>query len=622
MSLAIGRSKQPISQHTPLTKEPVLKEVTVRNFDGGLNAIDSDLNLDSKYGKVLDNLERAPDGTLQMRFGTMLLHEFAGVGLTTLIGSFYFNGFVIVVDKEGVVGAGKGDGTVYKIFDDTIAAALPGAPLGWSQCNFVSFAEFKGELMIGNGIDKPLLVPANLATRYLQDLGTGSNVHTPVARFVRVHNEYVVWAGDALLPSTLHIGARGISGTYVGDPIPNDAIKFDIAPFVTRGSSEITGIGAFRNRLVVCCAECILMVVLGNYDTGTPPQHIPSVDDVIENYGSIGHSVILTLGEDMLFADLVGVPSIQRALLTLTIAPVRESQLVDPLIQSLLQNLSGKSLSDRCFAVYDRRNYSSMFFFPNSDDEATTTETVGFSYKNIRALKVRAWARMRGWNWRCGCSTAEGRVVLCQSTRTFVLGSALIDEQFPADLIGYAEAFNDETVFTDSTGWRPISSFEQDGTTPRTFDDSGLPIAFDWQLPWGDLDKRTRTKYSRYIKVDTTGRADFNLDMFVDGILHEKPLNGETFDDGTTFTDGEFWNNTGMAYDPQLTMHMVGGDRFGLGLEEFHDWFGGSRITSDERLFAWPSKFNLFKLRAHGVSRGPLRFISLSMYFHTGNIRR
>jgi hypothetical protein len=110
--------------------------------------------------------------------------------------------------------------------------------------------------------------------------------------------------------------------------------------------------------------------------------------------------------------------------------------------------------------------------------------------------------------------------------------------------------------------------------------------------------------------------------MFVDGMLHTKPLAGETFDDGTVFTDGEFWINTGMPYDPQLEMHMVGGSRYGLGPEEFRDWFGGSRITSDERLFAWPAKFNLFKLRAHGRSRGPLRFISLSLFYHGGNIRR
>jgi len=625
MSLMISSGGKVLGKRIPLGKEPVIKEATVRNFDGGWNIIDSDLNLDTKYAKILDNVERAPDGSLHMRLGTMLLHEFAGVGLGKLIGAWYFNTFIIVVDNEGLVGAGTADGTVYKIFDDTIAAALPGAPLGWSPCEFVSFAELRGELMIGNGIDKPLLVPENLATRYLQDLGTGTNAFTPVARFVRVHNEFVVWAGDFLLPSTLHISARGVGGTYVGDPIPNDAIKFDIATFVTRGSSEITGIGAYRDRLVVCTPECVLMVKLGGYidgaTSGDPQIHQPTVDDVIENYGSIGHNMILSLGEDMLFTDLVGVPSIQRALITNAISPVRESQLIDPAIQNMLRTLSVSTMQTRCFAVHDKRNYSSLFFIPNSDVESTTTETVCFAYKNIRALKVRAWSRQRDWNWRAGCSTAEGRVVLCQGSRTFVYGSALTDEQYPADLIGYAEAFLDETTFTDNTGWRPIATLEADGTE-RLFEESGLPISFDWQLPWADLDKRTRTKLSRYIKLDTTGTADFHLEMFVDSMLHEKPLAGETFDDGTIFTDGEFWLNTGMPYDPQLEMHMVGGSKYGLGLEEFEDWFGGSRITSDERLFAWPSKFNIFKMRLHGKSRGPLRIISMSLFYHTGNIRR
>jgi hypothetical protein len=621
MSLMISKGRKILGERIPLSKEKVIKEATVRNFDGGLNIIDSDLNLTTKYAKVLDNLERAPDGTLQMRYGTMLLHEFAGVGLSEIIASQYFNTFVIVVDDEGRVGAGNAAGTVYKIWDDTIAAALPGSPLGWSPCQFASFAEFKGELYIGNGIDKPILVPENLATRYVQDLGSGANAFTPVAKFVRVHNEFMIWAGDALLPSTLHISARGVAGTYVGDGAPNDAIKFDIAPFVTRGSADITGIGAYRDKLIVCCAEVVLIIKIGDYTGEDPQVHAPKVEDVIEQYGSIGHNVILALGEDMLFMDLVGVPSMSRALLTSSISPTRESQLIDPTIQNMLRNLSVKSMSERCFAVYDKRNYSSMFFVPDKDTSADTTETVCFTYKNIKALKVRAWARLRGWKFRSGCSTAEGRVVLTRVTRTYILGTGLLDEQYPADLIGFVEAFDDGTTFTDNTGLRPIATLEPDGSE-RTFEESGLPIAFDWQLPWADLDKRTRTKYSRYIKVDTTGTADFTIDMFIDSMLHQKPLLGETFDDGTIFTDGEFFINTNMPYDPQLTMHMVGGSRYGLGPEEFRDWFGGSRITSDERLFAWPSKFNLFKLRAHGRARGPLRFISMSLFYHDGNIRR
>lgn len=599
-----------------------LKDVTVRSFDGGWNVIDSDLVLESKYAKVLDNLLRAADGTLQLRFGTLLLHDFADIGMSDLVACRYFNTFLIVVDNEGRVGAGRADGAMFLIWDDSIAVNLSGNPLGWNQTNFASFAEFKSELVVCNGRDKPLLIPANLATRYLQDLGTGSNANTPICRYVLTHDEYLVMAGDPFLPSTLHIAARATSGTFVGDPAPNDAITFDVAPWVTQGSSEILGIGSFRDKLVVNCAECILIITLGNYTGEDADVHTPSVDDVIPNYGTIGHNTIKSLGDDMLFMDLIGVPSVQRALFTQNISPVRESQLIDPAIQDLLKELSSASLQDRCFSVYDKLSYTTLFFVPNADEEENTTETICFAYRNIRALKVRAWARLRGWNWRSGTTTAEGRVVFTEGTRTFLYGNEQSGEQYDADLIGYAETYSDGTVHTDGTGWTPYATLNADGTD-RDYRLSGLPITFDWQLPWSDLKKRTRAKISKYLKVETTGRGRFTAQMFIDNILTpQQGAVGEPFTDDTLFSDGYGWHPGMDDYDPQLSIELLGGDRGGFGAEEFSDYFGGGRITSDERLLAWPCKFNIFKLRMTGTTRGPLRFVSLSMYYHQANVRR
>lgn len=621
MTLTSRMPSKPLSKRPPVAQKIVLRDATVRNFDGGWDVIDSDLNLSTKYAKQLTNLLRGADGTLSLRYGTYWLHEFADVGLSDIVASFYFHTYLLVVDDQGRVGAGQADGTVIKIWDSTIARSLSGNPRGWSPCQFASGAEFDGTFTIHNGIDKPIVVASNLLVRYLADLGTGSNAFTPIGRFVKTHDRYTVVAGDPLDPSVLHISAQDTNATFVGDPAPNDAVDYDMSPHVTLGSSEIRGLGAFRDKLVVVFDQCIALVTLGNYSSDTTPVHQPDVDDVIENYGSIGHNVIQNLGSDMLFMDLVGVPSIQRALLTNNISPVRESQLIDPAIQAALGKLTAASLQDRCFAVHDKLSYTTMFFVPNSDDLSTTTETLCFAYRNIREQKVRAWSPLRGWNWRCGTATAEGRVIFCQGTKSFAYGNEQSSEQYPADLIGYAETFSDGEVFTDGTGWTPIATETADGDdlSPTV---SGLPIMFDWQMPWQDLQTRTKSKRSHYIKVESSGRGAFTVEMFVDNILQAQLDVGEAFVDGTLFTDGYGWFPSDTTYDPQLTMDFVGGSRLGFGGEQFQDYFGGGRISSDERLYAWPCKFNVFKLRVQGRTRGPLKFTSVSLYYQLLNIKR
>ena len=48
---------------------PRLKRTTLRNFGGGLNVIDTELNLSSKYSPVFDNVIRFADGSVSPRYG-------------------------------------------------------------------------------------------------------------------------------------------------------------------------------------------------------------------------------------------------------------------------------------------------------------------------------------------------------------------------------------------------------------------------------------------------------------------------------------------------------------------------------------------------------------------------
>jgi hypothetical protein len=60
-----------------------LQDTTISSFEGGLNVADTDLNMAPKYAKVLDNIERAPDGSLSLRPGTKLFAYSAASQLQT-----------------------------------------------------------------------------------------------------------------------------------------------------------------------------------------------------------------------------------------------------------------------------------------------------------------------------------------------------------------------------------------------------------------------------------------------------------------------------------------------------------------------------------------------------------
>lgn len=581
--------------------------VTARQFDGGWNEIDSDLNLSSKYAKRLRNMFRAPDGSIQLRYGTKLHADFEPLGITSIVSKRYYNRFVVVVDASGLIGAYDGDGDAYIIFDTELAAKLTGAPLPWSDTPAASFAEFKGELTIHNGINKPLLVPSNLDVRYLQDLGTGSNLNTPIGKYACSHSNYLIIAGDPDRPSTLHISSKGTSGTFFGDAAPNDGLRFDLGSFVATGSSEITGVVSFRDKLVVSFEECIAIVDLGNYDSND--NHTPIVSDVVPNYGAISHHTMQALGDDVLFMDIVGVPSLARALIIGTLTPDRKSQVIDPAIQRELNGLSTNSLRDRVYGVINRRENQVMYFVPNDDLEERTIKRTGFMFTYLKKLRIEAWSELDGWNWSAAARTAEGRVFFARGGKIFRYG----DKQDPvyADFVGDEETFDDDTAFSDGRGFSPVADA----------DDSGVPISFDWILPWSDLKKRGLVKQSYYIGMDTIGNADFNISMFVDNLLYDPTDTGEPFTDGFLFDDGGGFDAES-RFTPALTMEFKASDADAFGASEFGDVFGDGRNIGDERLFAWPAAFRIMKLRIHGETMKPLRCVSISLYVAKGGIRR
>jgi hypothetical protein len=591
----------------PIKRQATLQDVTIRDFSGGLNEVDSDLNLSIKFAKRLRNLHQGLDGSNAIRPGTILFSDVQS-HVEEIVNSFYFSGAIWCVGTNGKVARVSATGVVLLAFDDSFAASLPGSPTAWGQTDFCSFCISRGNLTIHNGVNKPLVVTPDSNVSYLRDLATGSNANTPIGRYAVQHARYLIIGGRPDAPSTLSIGASDTTGTFLGDPGPNDAIEFDLSSRVPSGEPDIRGLSKFRDRLIVMFDDAILPGVLGIYDSA---DHTPQFDDAVQQHGAVSHLSAQTLNEDMLFCGIDAVNTVTRALFTGVVKAETTSHLISPSLRNQIGALKQTAtLQDRIHSVYNSLEDEYMLFIPNADDPRQITETTCFTFKDNTELRVHAWSVYHNWRFRSSCVSSLKRVFFTQGSQVYLLENEQDKKTYGRDYVGDQEMFDDDTTFTDQTGWTPVADFDQ----------SGIPIPFDWILPWSDNGKRMNTKESRYVGLDTLGTGQFTLQMFIDNAFYDREHVGEEFLDDTLFDDGLGWDVE--ALTPALSMDFMGGDALGYGLSPFGHLYGDGRPTSIEKLYAWRAKYKLFKMRLTGEADGPLKFVSLFLAYAAGSIRR
>lgn len=673
-----------------------LKSTTLREFDGGWNVIDNDLNLSPKFAKVLTNVLRLKDGSIGVRPGTRLVRNLRYTGATTLellvdadgeyivdadderivsvyralefdgtldndpfafsntsdvvtvthedhgfvtghevtfdgaatahgvpaddlntthvvtyvtedtytitvatpatstgsgggaavqyvgendivgdriINATYFDDRIIAVSRDGTVVEIDGLGNSRVIFNDQIADAQPDSPDGWGLTEFVSFAVFNGELIICNGIDKPLIVNfenAEFPCLYLADLATSSNANTPICRYVVAMAEYLVMAGDITAPGTVYISNRNTSGTWPGDGAPNDAVSVDVGTVAQSQNNIIRGIARFRETLIVAFDDVISFGVLGTY---VEDVHTPDFSDSVFQYGTISHRSMINLGNDLLMSDPIGVPSVSRSQFVGDLRPSRVSQLIDSEIQRAILALTVGATSDRVFSVFDQREGRYMLFVPDASTYDATTETAGYIFTLIPSLKINAWAKFEGWNWTCGFRSALGRVFFFEDAKLFV--SSADEDPIYADFIG--------------------DVLKDDVEDPA----EGKPISFAWEFPWADFDKRMNIKILRYLSFDARGSGEFNAKVFIDNIYRDPDTS---------------------ELNPTLALTFSGGDGSGFG--EGDQPYGGELQATDERNRAATTKFKIMKLRIDGSTQRPLSIVSATFAYQDGSIQR
>jgi hypothetical protein len=593
----------------PTLKTRALKQITARDFSGGLNLVDSEFNLASKYAVVSQNVVFNDNGDLQVRWGTRQLALLFTVDSSYIVAMEYYFAYIIAVMSDGTIYAVSANGTYTLIWSSAIAATKAGAPAGWTGSQTATFTQFLGDLIITNGVDKPLVIDNTLNVQYLQDLGTGTNINTPITKYVITHNNYVVMAGDPNFPGRLYISNVGTSGTWVNDPLPNDAVTFDVDKYAPDAFGEITGLASFRDRLLVFFTEYIVSVKLGSYSTAATPVHTPAVDDVVESFGAVSHRGIVNLGDRILFLDYIGVAELKQRTLSQQLVPTRMSALIDPAMHAALGTLSRATLQARAFATFNRRENRIMWFIPENEDTTGYQQVRVFAYSILGGGRG-AWSQFTNWTFRAGCVSTEGRVFFGGQKSVYRYGS------------------RNEPILTDYENLTPPPTPTRDGTAddytdgyvygtycPESYCAQG--IAFYHELPQNSLGDRTRWKDLHYITLDTEGSSHFTLSLYLDDLKKRSESAGSTFSDGTLFTDATGWLPT--IATPYATMDFYGGDR---GSHNIGDapLTSNYRPTDNMNLYAMYGRFRFFKLAISGTSYSHLRIVSISLYHSVGGI--
>lgn len=595
-------------------KPSKMQSLTLRGFGGGLNAVDSDIAMRPEFSKVLTNFRRTSDGSQRVRYGTDWFADTRLVTSGNIVDTEFFSNAIIAPTENGEIGAVDAVGAVTAIWSTALAALLPGSPVGWSAgLDSIDFVPFRGELILHNGVDKPITIDGDLNVTYLQDLGTGSNVNVPIGKYGCVVSNYHCIAGIPAAPTTIYVSAKGTAGTFPGDPIPNDSISVDVGAYAPEGAAEIRGIAGFRSNLIVFFAGQSLVVKLGVYnDAGV---HTPEFPDTMPNFGLLGHRCIAAVTNDLRFAGLEGMSSAKRNLFGLLDSDTL-SDVIEPLYRRSVGSFTDVQLLKSSFMVYDPVSHESVLYMPDGN---------AFVYCANERLRYKSWATDT-YNdaWRCGCTSRLGRVFLVDGTRIFKQGNDVyVNEHFYADRLNDRDADwlplhdyvegdlardidTNESYLCVGDHTSGVSNFGADRGTQAFL---GIPkwelwlgdeIDVEMELPWLDSQDPMKLKILRFIRIASKGTASFMVKAWVDNLYKD--------------------NDGNVVFSPALVMTFKGNDALGFGYDSPD--YGGGRRSADPRLYKFPVKFKTLKIGISAGVRERLELTALSFLFARGLYRR
>lgn len=597
-----GHSKRQAHPKIVRGQQPRPDERTLNDFSGGLNLADEDVFLNTSFAKELINAHRDLDGSMSFRFGTKLWKDWNGVATGSVVGDpVYFRDKAVVFTTTGQILTITDAGVATLIWSNAIAALLPGAPTGWTATDTISTTEFRNELVVCNGVDKPIIISRTHTVTYLQDLATGSNINTPIGRFVTTVGNYCIIAGITAAPDDLYISAQGTSGTWVGDPAPNDGVSINIAAYSAKTGGDMRGLSSFRNFLVVHFASSSIIVVLGEYNVAV---HVPRVSDTLAKQGIISHRMATVLDQDIAFADDNAVYKAKRNVFGEALETTKMSERVQKdFVADVPDTQADRWKSFTANIQSEGRIVYALF-------NGTDYNMYVLSFDN--ELKKRAWSRFEGWAFTGSFTSSRNRVFFCIGTKIFQYGNDVFTgEDYAADFLGEYDS-----LWLTATGYVVDDRVLEGGIVYRCLVDhvstifavnlasslwevyTGENIDVDWEFPWANLKSRMKKKRLSYIMFDTVYNSTFTIQIYTDKIRYDE--NGDD--------------------DPALEMIMTGGDSPGYGGGD--QPYGGGRRTSDERMWGFPCEFKVMKLRIIASTKRRLKLSAISLAIAMGNFKR
>lgn len=588
-----------------------LLPLVIRGFGGGLNAVEDDILMQPIDQVTLVNMHRTASGGQRVRYGSQWFVDLNTTSAGNIVDMDYFANSIISVTEDGEIAATDNDGVSTLIWSDALAALLPGAPDGWSSgITTVDFVPFRNQLIVHNGIDKPVTIDADLNVTYLSDLASGSNTNVPIGKYGCVVSNYHCVAGIDGFPTVIYVSSKGTAGTFPGDPIPNDSISIDVGAYAPEGAAEIRGIAGFRSFLIICFQGQTLVVQLGIYDADG--NHTPEFPDSMPDFGLLGHRCLIQVENDLMYAGLDGMVSAKRNLFgNLDTQPL--SSKIEPLFRRTVAALTDTQILENTFMVYDRVSHDMILSIPGG---------IALVYSYNEQLRYRSWSTYANLVMTCACTTFLGRVFYANGTRIYQLGNgAYPGEDFAADRLNDRDAnwlpVHDYVVgdvifdVPNNSTWLCIgahssgtTSFEQDRAdqvlNPKWTPWLGDPISFVMELPWLDSRDPTQVKILRFASVGSKGTAEFQLTIYVDNLY--KDVNGV------------------LQYSPGLQITFIGNDAPGFGFDAGP--YGGGRRSDDPRLWNMPLKFKTLKCIYSGSVRKPLELLSQKFVYARGSRQR
>lgn len=650
--------------HQRRINQAVLRDATVRDFSGGWNIVDSELNLDSRYQIVSDNVVREEDGSLGIRYGTQLFKEFSTGD--DIINMVYFFDQLVVFRANGVINGVYGDGSSYIITS------------AWGAHTFVSFTPFKAELICANGINKPLRIytddptanPVVLKAGYLQNPNTVSNANVPVARYVTSSSEYLIFgnslsagAGTNFGENWLHISARGKPGLFNADYVGGDleastATDVDIGEWGVLGDHRVTGLSVYRERVIVGTPNAVVLGVLGKIvvNAAGDDTHEPDFSDVLDGVGVHSHRSMINTGNDLLFVDHIGVVSLEKSRFSGDVTPQRVSELIDPKLNANLSRLYQVTVEDNVFGVYNSREKRYMLFVPNRDPVADIERMPDNPFfidefdENVLHMTWPSHNLEVGEKFLIeGMASFNNIDAADYNNYEFVVTRVIDENAISIAAVNPIDLNNSETFGGGSTvDVTPIFSetFGYVYTDIRSLKVKSWTRFRNWKWSCGCQTELSNVFFAvgrsiyRYgnsaapLYEDLIGDADGPLPIEwvaefpwadINVRMKEKVNRYIAFD--TTgdsaftcmmFVD-ELYKKVG-ALIPNNIREFMGGDSAGYG--DGTQNYGGGIHTADERLTAWIARFKLAKIRLQGSSSRPLRIISVSLAYQQGDYRR